>query len=278
MHGTTAMTLSLAAIERYRQWCIARGRSANTVKAYTSDLREFLKAASPDGEVTPEEYEELAMVWLNLTRGQVAPKTLNRRLTSIRSFAKWGKISAHPLEDYIGPKADKTIPHPLSEGMDGIESLINHAANHAQVALVSLCGEVGCRIGEALKIGPESFDVESMLLSINGKGDKWRTVPISERAWSHLSAAYVMASAEDRPTLVPYKDRWARATITDLGRHAGLKRKISSHDLRATFATALLDNGANIRVVQEILGHADVTTTQIYTGVELDSMRKAVDL
>lgn len=277
MRGTTVTTLTLETIDRYRQWCTARGRAENTTRAYTSDLREFLKAAGEEGKITQEEYEELAMSWLNLRRMQVSPKTTARRLTSVRGFAKWagwGKV----LEEYIAPTPGKTIPHPLPEGMAGVERMIEQAKNHEQAALVSFGGEVGLRISESLSCTIDSFDLHDMLLTIRGKGDKTRTVPVSEKAWDHLMPAYALAMTKPDKRLVSYKDRFARQIVTNLGARAKLMRPVSSHDLRATFATALLDSGANLRVVQELLGHASSETTEIYTGVTMDAMRKAVAL
>lgn len=277
MRGTTVTTLTAATIGHYRQWCTGRGRAENTTRAYTSDLFLFLAEAGENETVTREEYEELAMSWLNLRRMQVSPKTTARRLTSIRGFAKWagwGKV----LDEYIAPMPGKTIPHPLPEGMAGVERMIEQAKNHEQAALVAFGGEVGCRISESLSIQTSSFDLHDMLLTIRGKGDKTRTVPISERAWDHLMPAYALAMSKPDKRLVSYKDRFARQIVTNLGARAKLQRPVSSHDLRATFATALLDSGANIRVVQEVLGHASSETTEIYTGVTLDAMRKAVAL
>lgn len=277
MRGTTVTTLTAGTIGHYRQWCTARGRAENTTRAYTSDLFLFLQEAGENGIVTQEEYEELAMSWLNLRRAQVSPKTTARRLTSVRGFAKWagwGKV----LEEYIAPTPGKTIPHPLPEGIVGVERMIEQAKNHEQVALVAFGGEVGLRISESLSTTTDAFDLHDMLLTIRGKGDKTRTVPISEKAWDHLMPAYALAMTKPDNRLVSYKDRFARQIVTNLGARAKLTRPVSSHDLRATFATALLDGGANIRVVQELLGHASSETTEIYTGVSLDAMRKAVNL
>lgn len=275
MPGTKVTTLTLVTIDRYQQWCTGRGRSENTVRAYGSDLREFLKAAGENGQISQEEYEELAMSWLNLTRNNLSPKTTARRLTSIRGFAKWAGWEA-VLIDYIAPTPGRTIPHPIFEGMDGVRAMIDKAKNHEQVALVTLGGFVGCRISESLSLTVKSFDIHDMQVTIRGKGDKTRTVPLSEEAWKYLIPAFAIAFGRDDERLVSYKDRFARQIITNLGVRAGLSRRIASHDLRATFATAALDKTNNIRVVQELLGHASSQTTEIYTGVAMAQMREAV--
>lgn len=275
MHGTMATTLTREAIERYRQWCIARGRSANTVRAYASDLNQFLLAAGENGQITPDEYEELAMSWLNLTRTTAAPKTTARRLTSLRGFAKWAKLGVI-LEEYIAPTPGKTIPHPIAEGPDGMRRMIQYTKNVEQQALIALGGFVGCRISESLAATTDWFNVESNLLTIRGKGDKERTVPLSDEAWTYLAAAFVLAMNKPDKRLISYKDRFARQIVTNLGTRAGIKASVSSHDLRATFATAALDKIGNIRVVQELLGHSNSSSTEIYTGITVARMREAV--
>lgn len=275
MLGKTGTILTSATIEQYRSWCTGRGRAPNTVKAYCSDLTEFLKAAGENGTVSHEEYEELAMSWLNLTRNVVSPKTTARRLTSLRSFGKWIGLTA-PLADYVAPVPSKTIPHPIPEGADGLRRMISCAKNPEQAALVAAGGFIGCRISESLSLTVDSFDVPQMLLTIRGKGDKTRTVPISDEALHHMSSAYVLAHAKPDKRLISYKDRFARQLVTNLAISAGLRSEHSSHDLRATFATEAYGLTKDIRVVQELLGHSSSETTEIYTGISLARMREAV--
>lgn len=155
--------------------------------------------------------------------------------------------------------------------------MIEAAKNAQQAALVGLCGYVGLRVGEALSIRTDDIDMSSMLLTVRGKGDKTRTVPVSDRAWSSISSAYVVAlGAEDR-RLVRYADRFARQIITNLGTRAGLSRPVKSHDLRATFGTEVFNKSLNLRAVQDLLGHSNSSTTEVYTGVSMDTMRSAVE-
>lgn len=275
MRGMKATTLSAETIDLFRSWCIGRARSENTVKAYSSDLKAFLNAAGAEGQITMEEYEELAMSWLNLTRLKMSPSTTSRRLTSVRAFAKWAGWPV-VLEDYIAPTPGKPMPHPLPEGLDGVRRMIEQAKNHQQVALVALGGFVGLRISESLNITTDCFDLDAMMLTVRGKGDKTRVVPVSPVAWTNLVPAYALALSHPDKKLVDYKDRFARQVITNLGKRAKLQRKVSSHDLRATFATAAHDKTLNLRVVQELLGHASSQTTETYTGVGVAQMREAV--
>lgn len=275
MRFSEGMIVTPALIDKFHSWCIGRGRSEHTAKAYKSDLNQFLLAVGEDYP-TMEDFEELAMSWLNATRRTVSPKTTGRRLTSLRAFARWVGIS-EPLKDYIAPTPAKSQPHPIPEGPAGLNRMMRKARSAEEEALVALCGLVGCRIGEALSVRPRDFDLQDMLLTIRGKGDKTRVVPISREAWSHLCNR--LTQRFDRPDepLIVLQDRTARSCITRLGRVAGLQRRVSSHDLRATFATAVYDHTQDLRVTQELLGHSNSATTEIYTGVAMTKMKGAVE-
>lgn len=274
MRSRTVTILTLESIDRYRNWCIAQGQSHNTAKAYSTDLRMLL-ATVPSGMIEEQDFDLTAQMWLNETRATTAPKTTGRRLTSLRAFAKWAGWETE-LSEYRAPTPGKTLPHPLPERLEGLVRLINVAANDDQRALVASCGFIGLRIAEALAFKPSWLDTSEMILRVRGKGDKERFVPVSRRAWLAISPAYIAAMSDDRP-IIRYQDRSARKAITSMGRKAGLRRAISSHDLRATYATIMSENGVPIRVIQELLGHANVNTTQIYTGVGFESMMEAVN-
>lgn len=147
-----------------------------------------------------------------------------------------------------------------------------------QKALCSLTGLMGLRVSEALSVMLADFDHSAATLTVRGKGDKTRTVPVSPRAWENLVPRMVELMTLGEQRLVSLSDRGARIVITTLGQKAGLSRSISSHDMRATFATAAYDKSLDIRAVQELLGHGSSQTTEIYTGVRLDTMREAANL
>jgi site-specific recombinase XerD len=152
---------------------------------------------------------------------------------------------------------------------------VARSQNHK--ALVALCGLAGLRIAEALDVRGNDFDLNTMNLVVRGKGDKTRIVPISESAWEVVAISVCRSRLNDNHPVVGLKDRFARRVITDLGVRAGLQRHISSHDLRATFATAVFDKTLDQRVVQELLGHASGQTTEVYIGRSAEKMRSAVE-
>lgn len=271
-----ATTLTIESIELFRNWCLGRGLSVHTAKAYTSDLKIFLSLA-PDQKVDLSEIEVFGQYWLNAERTQHLPSTTNRRLVSLKAWAKWAGDPT-VLADYVGPSTARGVAHPLREGKEGILAMADYARNAEQKAIVGLTGLVGCRISEARDTRPSWFDIHDMLLTVRGKGDKTRVVPISNDAWSLISEAYIDAklSGDDRP-LINYSDRPARLVITSLGRKAGISRPVASHDMRMTYGSLAFDHCKNIRVVQELLGHGSSSTTELYTGVTQAALREAVN-
>lgn len=276
MHSEKVTTLTLESIDRHLSSLSARGRSNQTVRAYGSDLREFLRWAriSP---IPMTAFEETAMMWLNSQRELVAPKTTGRRLSSLRSFAKWCGMSV--LDEYVAPTPARPMPHPLPEGMEGVRRMIEAATDVRHKAIVAFGGLVGCRIAETLAITPGEFSMGEMTLTIRGKGDKRRIVPVSEEAWDVVQRPVLDTAVFSgmQRQVIDYQDRFARKIVTDLGVKAGLSRPVSSHDLRMTFGSAVYEKTKDLRATQELLGHASSSTTELYTFVRLDTMREAVN-
>jgi site-specific recombinase XerD len=253
------------------------GRSENTARAYSSDLRVFRDFLGAD--ISLSDLEEKAMSWLNKGREiQLSQKTTVRRLTSLKAYAKWaghGEI----LGEYSAPPTTRALPHPIPEGMAGVLRMVQAARLPKHRALVVLGGMVGCRVAESLSVRPRDFDTRERILTIRGKGDKSRVVPVSAHAWDTLIPAYLDAACVSSGSpLVSIGDRSARQIITSLGERAGLSRHVTSHDLRATYATWVYDKTQDLRLVQELLGHSSPNTTQTYTQIIMAKMREAVEL
>lgn len=273
------MILSSASIEQFLKSLSERGRSGNTVRAYENDLNGLLRWTRTSGAGSST-FEKQCAAYLNQTRATASPKTTKRRLATFRQFGKFHNRLV--LVDYRPPTPAKPTPHPISEGVNGIHAMIEHAKKKWQAALVAGIGLLGMRVSEARTLTCDSFDLsrgmDGLSVTVVGKGDKRRTIPVGAAAWKAIEPAYIEAAASLSRRLVPVSDRTARQAFKDLGKAAGLTRDVASHDGRATLATHALNSGANIRVVQEILGHASVETTQLYTGVEMDQMREAIKL
>ena len=265
----TETILTPASIEAFQKSLTVRSVSSQTMKAYLTDLKMLQQWVSDSG-VQVKDFEELAASWLNATRAEMSPATTKRRASSLKAFARH-LGNPNLLAEYRSPQTSLPRPSPLSEGRDGIMRMIRHAPTPQVAALVALQGLMGLRVAEARGVTARSFNWHEGSLTVRGKGDKERVIPVPDYIQYILQDACERAG--DGP-IVSISDRGARAAITRLGRQVGLSRPVSSHDLRATFATEMLRKTGNLRLVQELLGHANSKSTEFYTLVTLDDMRK----
>jgi len=250
------------------------GASVETIRAYASDLGGLAATQSPPPDWPTT--ERVMAQYLTDHRAELAPRTTERRLTTFRSFAKFNGQAGF-LSGYRPPKAARPEPHPIAEGIDGVLAMIHSSRNPRHRALCALTGLMGLRIGEAVAVKPTDFDTDEMTLTVRGKGDKTRIVPVSDRAWGYIKTA-VEHARRDGTTVVRLSNRGARASISRHAKRAGLSRHVASHDMRATLATAAYDKSLDLRAVQEILGHADPRTTMTYTKVAMKARRSAIDV
>jgi site-specific recombinase XerD len=264
------------ASERLQGYLYSKGRSSETHKAYRTDLRMFWEEMHLPEEVSLDQLEMLAARWLTDRKRIMAPKTTARRLTTMKNVGKTYGLSI--LTDFGLPTAPVGKPHPLPGGVEDIRKLLDFCYQEQHRVLIALTGLCGARISEARAVNFKSFDLKNRLVTLWGKGDKIRHVPISDYAWNILLPAIVAASAAPDLPLIKLGDRAARDLITTLGERAGLSRAISSHDLRATFATEAYRLSLDIRAVQELLGHATSKQTELYILVEQDALRAAVNI
>lgn len=256
---------------------ITNGASTETARHYTSDLRQVV--AWGWNIYTPKDWpttETMFAQYLTEHRAGWSPNTTLRKLAAFRSWAKFMRAPMGFLANYKAPKAPPPQPHPIPEGIPGVLAMIMSTRNHRHRALLVLTGLMGLRVGEAVSITPDHIDLERMECRFRGKGDKTRVVPISAIAWQYLKKGYEKA-LRDRSTLVNLTNSGARKAIPRHGRKAGLSRPIRTHDMRATFATRAYGDTKDLRAVQELLGHADSKTTQVYTGVSDAAKRAAVE-
>ena len=296
MSASTAM-LPLE-VEEFLSWMATeRGRSANTLAAYRRDLTGYCTWLAPRG-VTLADVDRAgldAFVSERRARGSAAA-SVARQIAAIRMLhrflAEEGIRGDDPTADIEGVRVPAGIPHPLSEAE--VTALLaapatNEPAGLRDRALLEFLYATGARISEACGLSLGDFDHEEQLVRLFGKGSKERIVPYGRHAASAL-AEWIGPSG--RPHLAP--QRWARrgdaeavflnlrgarltrqaawAIVKKYGDRIGLGDKISPHVLRHSCATHLLDHGADLRIVQELLGHASISTTQIYTRVSQERL------
>ena len=292
------MSLERAEESYLRYVSIERGLSTNTVSAYKRDLDAYL-AALTEQNVT----EATAITRANVTEyiQQLATRpekpltasSQSRILSSIRGFHRYlldeKQIDTDVTVDIAPPKLPKRLPKAITVEQMSALLAATDGDEHVRVrdkALLELLYATGARISEAVSLNVDDVTAAEGLLRLRGKGGKQRIVPIGSYAQAALDAYLVRVrpvfSAQGKSTpalfLGPRGGRVSRQMawmiIRDAAERAQLEKLISPHTFRHSFATHLLAGGADVRVVQELLGHSSVATTQIYTLVTADTLRE----
>lgn len=273
-----------------------KGKASQTHRGYRSDCRIFLAwygggqiqrngeaTIDLDAVVVPgEDFQVEAADWLTERKKIDPPNTWGRRITSIKSLAKWLSreygIRVDDILEYKGPKPAKSIPHPLKEGMAGVFRAIEACDNDRERAQIALEGLCGARVEEARTVELTHIDWIDMIVMLGGKHGHYRKVPISKVAARYILPAYINAMTAGEKYVTGYPDRTARDLIKRVSRRAGLAGDPASHDYRATFGSDVYRRTKDLRLVQDLLGHEDPKTTQVYVDIEMTSMRQAVDI
>ena len=268
---------------------IERAMSRNTVASYCSDVRKFLAAVPSQPEyVAPEDIEQY-LSGLSL----VSKRSQSRFLSSLRSFFNWlvleGSITDNPCDKIESPKLGHYLPEVLSveevEAMMAAVDLSTWQGLRDRAILEILYG-CGLRVSEAVGLKLSCLYFDEGYIRVIGKGDKERLVPVGE-----MAADAVNAYLERRPQPfdaesddIVFLNRFGRPLsrqsmfkmVKTMALLADVRKEISPHTLRHSFATHLVENGADLRLVQEMLGHENLTTTEIYTHIDTTTWHKEV--
>jgi integrase/recombinase XerD len=269
------------------------GSSPHTVQSYLRDVRRLAAYAVSKGATDPQAATAhiLSDFIYHLKDLGLAATSIRRQVSAIRTYYRFlmgeGHVRVDPSTRLETPKTWRTLPDVLS--VDEIEALLaapspDEALAWRDRALLEVGYATGVRVSELVGLGVVDVWFDDALIRVLGKGSKERLVPIGRRA---LGAAAIYAR-EVRPNLDrgrsegrfflnargrPLSRVGAWGIIKKCTERAGIAKKVSPHTLRHTFATHLLEGGADLRAVQEMLGHADLSTTQIYTHVDRDYLR-----
>ena len=282
---------------------VERGLAANTLTSYRRDLRRYQEYLAEAGIVDLAEINEatVSSFLVRLREGDQEHPALSatsaaRTVVAVRGFHKFavrdGLAESNPAAAVKPPAPAKRLPKalPLAE----VEAILEAAGSPGTTlalrdrALLEVLYGTGARISEAVGLDVDDVDRVDGTVLLRGKGSKERLVPVGSYALEAVEAYLVRA----RPVLAPaavmstggalflnarggrLSRQSAWAVLAKAAERAGVTRDVSPHTLRHSFATHLLDGGADVRVVQELLGHASVTTTQVYTLVTVDSLRE----
>jgi integrase/recombinase XerD len=285
-------------VEEFLSWMVTeRGRSANTLSAYRRDITGYCSWLTDHGATLANVDRSMLDAFVSERRGAGgAAASVARQVAAIRMLhrflAEEGFRRDDPTADIEGVRVPAGIPHPLTE--DEVLALLAAPAVNEPVglrdrALLELLYATGARISEACGLSLGDFDHEEQLVRLFGKGSKERIVPYGRHAAAALAE---WLGPSGRPHLQPH--RWARrddaeavflnlrgarlsrqaawAMVKKYGDRIGLGATLSPHVLRHSCATHLLDHGADLRIVQELLGHASISTTQVYTKVSQERL------
>jgi integrase/recombinase XerD len=277
----------------HRYLALEAGNSANTVENYARDVRRLAEYAEGKGATRPEQLTaaQLREFIYFLKDLGLAATTIRRQVSALRTYFKFligeGLVTRDPTERIESPKRWRSLPTVLT--VAEVERLLSAPNTDEPLAirdraLLEFAYATGVRVSELVGVKLQDIQFEDGIARVFGKGSKERLVPVGRRA---LGAASLYAR-EIRPTLDrghgrgilflnargrPLSRVGAWGIIRAMARRAGITKRVSPHTLRHTFATHLLEGGADLRAVQEMLGHADLSTTQLYTHVDRDYLR-----
>lgn len=275
-----------------------RGRSPHTVRAYVGDVTAFLDHAGLD-DAAAVRLADLRG-WLGaLAADGAARSTLARRAAALRTFCRWAHRAGHlptdPSVRLAAPRRERTLPAVLSRGDAAALLAVATTAcddddpTHLRDrAALELLYATGIRVGELVGLDIDDVDLDQRVVRVVGKGDKERTVPFglpaveSVREWLTRGRPAVATATSGPALLLGRRGRRAdprqiRAAVHGLVEHVKDAPDLGPHGLRHSAATHLLEGGADLRMVQELLGHASLATTQVYTHVSIDRLRSSYD-
>ena len=274
---------------------LERGLSPNSIEAYERDLQRLQSYMDQHGiDIVKVTYEDLQAFVFETFKDISSVRTQARLIAGIHSFYRFllyhNYIEQDPSELLETPKKEHHLPDVLT--LDEIDAMIaqldmSKPESHRNRAIIEMLYGSGLRVSELVNLRLSDLYRQEGFMRITGKGSKQRLVPISPVADQWLdywledrSRLDIKAQYNDIVFLNRYGRQLTRAMIftiiKTLARQADIHKNISPHTLRHSFATHLLQNGADLRIIQQLLGHEDITTTEIYTHIEIQDLREAI--
>jgi integrase/recombinase XerC len=273
-----------------RHLALERSLSPHTVRAYGRDVRQFqaFAAAELGHAVAPREVDHLLLraFLAHLHRAGTEKASVGRKLSALRTYFSYlcreGRLTANPARALVSPRRDRRVPGFLGEA--DVEALLDvpgHGPGPARDrSILELLYATGIRCSELVGLDIDDLDLPGRTLRVLGKGRKQRIVPYGRPA-SRALAGYLTERSVMRPATPALflnrkggrlTDRYVRKLVGRRVQAAALARRVSPHTFRHSFATHLLQRGADLRAIQELLGHASLSTTQRYTHVTTEQL------
>jgi integrase/recombinase XerD len=273
---------------------VEKGLSKNTIEAYSHGLNRFLHHLREKGVQEIRDVGKLHIrgFLLALRNKNLNTKSIVRNLVAIRTFFKFliqeGLLESNPLEEFESPKVAKRLPEILT--LEEIEKILEQPNPQTPLgirdrAMLEMLYATGMRVSELTQLPIHQVNLEAGYVLLYGKGSKERLVPLGSEAMKWVTvylktARGILSKGKENPSLFINRSgkgmsrQWFWKNLKDYARRAGLRKRITPHLLRHSFASHLLERGADIRSVQMMLGHADISTTQIYTHVTGERLKK----
>ena len=271
---------------------VERGVSENTIEAYGRDLRGLADFVEKEGASCKKIDINILTNYITYLSERLSRRSLARNISAIRTFFKFlvleGVIQENPARFLEVPKVSKTLPGILNE--HEIELLLNQPSASTPIgirdkAMIELLYATGVRVSELVHLKISDVDLSVGYIKVKGKGAKERFVPIGEKAVSVLKEYIEKARSKfdkkrGSPYLFlnnrgkPFSRQGFWKMLKSYAKKAGIKKRITPHIIRHSFATHLIKNGADLRSVQMMLGHSDISTTQIYTHIDRSYLKE----
>lgn len=283
-------------VSRYRRYLkLEKGYSANTLDAYMRDVDKLFRyLAVEQVDVLDVKLEDLEHFAAFISDLGIGPRSLARILSGVRQFYRFlvidGYLEVDPTELLESPKQPDHLPEVLSTAeVDLLEQAINLSKweGHRNRAIIEVLFSCGLRVSELTNLKLSNLYIEEQYIRVMGKGSKERLVPISPRALDELNYWFadrnvmkIKPGEEDYVFLNRRGQHLTRTMILIMIKRyaveAGIKKTISPHTLRHSFATSLLEGGADLRAIQAMLGHESIGTTEIYTHIDTSTLRQEI--
>ena len=270
---------------------VERRMSVHTLDAYRRDLAVLAEWAARQGfdDLASVQTEQLRNFVASEHRRGLSPKSLQRRLSACRSYYQWllkhGRIAANPAAAIRAPKAPRKLPQLLDadEAARLVEVPTDVPLGLRDRALLELFYSSGLRLSELCALRWRDLDLGNGLVTVLGKGSKQRSVPVGSHARAALEQWHAeTGTANEAPVFpgrhgAPISQRAVQIRIRQLAQRQGMFKHVHPHMLRHSFASHMLESSGDLRGVQELLGHADIATTQIYTHLDFQHLAKVYD-
>ncbi|RPI27345.1 MAG: site-specific tyrosine recombinase XerD [Acidobacteria bacterium] len=275
---------------------VERGLSANTLEAYRRDILDFLCFVDEQGlELKDVRKSELGTYLQNLY-SRLSARSVARKIVSLRSFYRYLLLDKHvsedPTENLDSPRTWRSLPKYLTA--EEVDSLLQQPDLAKPLglrdrAMLEVLYATGLRVSELIHLRSAEVNLEVGFLRTRGKGNKERLVPVGDSALGYIrrylaeARAQLLHRQKSSPFLFvtrqgrPMSRQYFWMLIVKYGKQAGIGKTLTPHTIRHSFATHLLEHGADLRAVQLMLGHADISTTQIYTHVTRERLKQVYD-